>query len=158
MRIRERQASTRSSDAWLLVQRSEKLRRDAEELAQCVHRRACELVGPARGPGVGEDARNTFCHVLHINRLQARVADYLTAQLELSKYPEEGFDQIFAAEDVIPASVRRCPSSSTERAGTGGPVCGRSFPSPMPAGHSSSVSTPGAPRGTSSVAASGPTS
>ncbi len=40
-------------------------------------------------------------------RLRARVADYLTAQLELSKYPEEGFDQIFLPEDIIPASVRR---------------------------------------------------
>jgi hypothetical protein len=40
-------------------------------------------------------------------RLRARVADYLTAQLELSKYPEEGFDQIFSAEDIIPASVRQ---------------------------------------------------
>jgi hypothetical protein len=40
-------------------------------------------------------------------RLRARVADYLTAQLELSKYPEEGFDQIFSADDIIPASVRR---------------------------------------------------
>lgn len=40
-------------------------------------------------------------------RLRSRVADYLTAQLELEKYPEEGFDQILGAEDLIPASVRR---------------------------------------------------
>ena len=40
-------------------------------------------------------------------RLRARVADYLAAQLELSKYPEEGFDQIFLPDDIIPASVRR---------------------------------------------------
>jgi hypothetical protein len=40
-------------------------------------------------------------------RLRARVADYLAAQLELEKYPEEGFDQILTADDIIPASVRR---------------------------------------------------
>ncbi len=40
-------------------------------------------------------------------RLRSRVADYLAAQLELQKYPEEGFDQILSTEDVIPASVRR---------------------------------------------------
>ena len=39
-------------------------------------------------------------------RLRARVADYLTAQLEMGKYPEEGFDQILGPEDLIPASVR----------------------------------------------------
>jgi hypothetical protein len=41
------------------------------------------------------------------SRLRARVGDYLAAQLELKKYPEEGFDQILAPEDLIPASVRR---------------------------------------------------
>lgn len=41
------------------------------------------------------------------NRLRARVADYLGAQLELQKYPEEGFDQILTADDLIPHSVRR---------------------------------------------------
>jgi len=40
-------------------------------------------------------------------RLRSRVAEYLTAQLEMEKYPEEGFDQIFVAEDIMPASVRR---------------------------------------------------
>ncbi len=40
-------------------------------------------------------------------RLRARVADYLKAQLEMEKYPEEGFDQIFVADDIMPASVRR---------------------------------------------------
>ncbi len=39
-------------------------------------------------------------------RLRARVADYLTAQLEMGKYPEEGFDQILGPDDLIPASVR----------------------------------------------------
>jgi hypothetical protein len=40
-------------------------------------------------------------------RLRARLADYLAAQLELSKYPEEGFDEILGADDLNPASVRR---------------------------------------------------
>ncbi len=35
------------------------------------------------------------------------MTDYLVAQTELSKYPEEGFDQILAATDLIPAFVRR---------------------------------------------------
>ena len=40
-------------------------------------------------------------------RLRARVGDYLAAQSELKKYPEEGFDQILGDDDLIPASVRR---------------------------------------------------
>jgi len=40
-------------------------------------------------------------------RLRSRVGDYLTAQFEMEKYPEEGFDQILGADDLIPASVRR---------------------------------------------------
>ena len=40
-------------------------------------------------------------------RLRARVGEYLAAQSELQKYPEEGFDQILPPEDLIPASVRR---------------------------------------------------
>jgi len=40
-------------------------------------------------------------------RLRARISDYLRAQLELEKYPEQGFDQILGTEDLIPASVRR---------------------------------------------------
>ena len=40
-------------------------------------------------------------------RLRSRVSEYLAAQLELKKYPEEGFDQILTADDLIPASVRR---------------------------------------------------
>ena len=41
------------------------------------------------------------------SKLRARVADYLAAQLELQKYPEEGFDQILSADDILPGSVRR---------------------------------------------------
>ncbi len=40
-------------------------------------------------------------------RLRARVGDYLAAQGEMGKYPEEGFDQILAPDEIIPASVRR---------------------------------------------------
>jgi hypothetical protein len=40
-------------------------------------------------------------------RLRSRLADYLNAQRELAKYPEEGFDQILSPSDLIPASVRR---------------------------------------------------
>jgi hypothetical protein len=40
-------------------------------------------------------------------RNRARVGDYLAAQLELHKYPEEGFDQILAESDLIPNFVRR---------------------------------------------------
>ncbi|HEY1786208.1 MAG TPA: DUF1549 domain-containing protein, partial [Pirellulales bacterium] len=40
-------------------------------------------------------------------RVRQRVTDYLVAQTELSKYPEEGFVQILAATDLIPTFVRR---------------------------------------------------
>src|SRR6185503_19565027 len=40
-------------------------------------------------------------------RLRSRVGDYLAAQLELKNYPEEGFDQLLSADDLIPFSVRR---------------------------------------------------
>jgi hypothetical protein len=41
------------------------------------------------------------------DRVRQRVADYLFAQSELSKYGEEGFDIIIAATDIVPAFVRR---------------------------------------------------
>ncbi|MES2707058.1 MAG: PSD1 and planctomycete cytochrome C domain-containing protein [Verrucomicrobiota bacterium] len=40
-------------------------------------------------------------------RVRARVADYLLAQLEPGKYPEESFSQIIAAGDLNPLFVRR---------------------------------------------------
>ena len=40
-------------------------------------------------------------------RARLRVGDYLHAQRELHKYPEEGFDQVFAATDLFPVVVRR---------------------------------------------------
>jgi hypothetical protein len=40
-------------------------------------------------------------------RVRARIGDYLVAQAELDRYPEEGFDQILGDGDIIPAYVRR---------------------------------------------------
>ncbi|MBL8816452.1 MAG: PSD1 domain-containing protein [Planctomyces sp.] len=40
-------------------------------------------------------------------RVRQRVGEYLKAQRELGKYPEEGFDQILAVTDILPAFVRR---------------------------------------------------
>ena len=41
------------------------------------------------------------------NRNRARAGDYLAAQLELHKYPAEGFDQVLATTDLLPTFVRR---------------------------------------------------
>ena len=40
-------------------------------------------------------------------RVRQRVTDYLVAQTELSKYHEEGFDQVLAVTDLIPTFIRR---------------------------------------------------
>jgi hypothetical protein len=40
-------------------------------------------------------------------RIRSRIGDYLQAQLELGKYPEEGFDQILAVTDLLPSFVHR---------------------------------------------------
>ena len=40
-------------------------------------------------------------------RLRERAGDYLAAQLNPKDYPEEGFDQILTAGDIIPMAVRR---------------------------------------------------
>jgi hypothetical protein len=40
-------------------------------------------------------------------RVRSRIGDYLVAQTELERYPEEGFDQLLQDDDVIPAYVRR---------------------------------------------------
>ncbi|WP_425616830.1 DUF1553 domain-containing protein [Anatilimnocola sp. NA78] len=41
------------------------------------------------------------------SRVRDRIGDYLMAQRELHKYPEEGFDQVLEKNDVIPNFVRR---------------------------------------------------
>ncbi len=56
-------------------------------------------------------------------RMRARVADYLAAQLELQKYPEEGFDEILGPDDLNPAAVRRW-RDFLHGAKTGHPVFG----------------------------------
>jgi hypothetical protein len=38
-------------------------------------------------------------------QVRERVSEYLAAQLELDKYPAEGFDQIFKSTDIMPAFV-----------------------------------------------------
>ncbi|MCC6494497.1 MAG: PSD1 domain-containing protein [Pirellulales bacterium] len=40
-------------------------------------------------------------------RARGRIADYLVAQTELEKYPDENFDQVFSKADLLPAYVRR---------------------------------------------------
>jgi cytochrome c553 len=41
------------------------------------------------------------------NRNRQRIGDYLAAQLELHKYPPEGFDQVLAKTDLLPTFVHR---------------------------------------------------
>jgi hypothetical protein len=57
-------------------------------------------------------------------RLKSRLADYLTAQLELHQYPEEGFDQLLSADDIIPASVRRWRDYLLTHRSTADPIWG----------------------------------
>lgn len=40
-------------------------------------------------------------------RVHAKLTDYLLSQLELEKYPAEGFDVVIAKDDLVPAQVRR---------------------------------------------------
>jgi len=40
-------------------------------------------------------------------RARARAGEYLAAQLDFSRFPEEGFDQVFTEKDILPATVRR---------------------------------------------------
>lgn len=41
------------------------------------------------------------------DRILTRVSDYLKAQLELEKYPAEGFDVLIQKDDLVPAQLRR---------------------------------------------------
>ena len=56
------------------------------------------------------------------DRVRARVADYLFAQSELDKYPANGFDQVFQADDILPAFVRRWQRFLREAKRTNEPV------------------------------------
>ena len=40
-------------------------------------------------------------------RVLSRLTDYLLAQLELEKYPAEGFDVVIQKDDLVPAQIRR---------------------------------------------------
>ncbi|HUQ69733.1 MAG TPA: PSD1 and planctomycete cytochrome C domain-containing protein [Planctomycetaceae bacterium] len=55
------------------------------------------------------------------DRVRQRVTEYLVAQTELDRYPEEGFDQVLAATDVIPTFVRRWEAYLLPAAKTGDP-------------------------------------
>lgn len=57
-------------------------------------------------------------------RVRSRLADYLFAQSELQKYPEEGFDVIIAVDDLIPAFVRRWEAFLSRRDTTSDPIFG----------------------------------
>ncbi len=41
------------------------------------------------------------------DRILSRLTDYLLAQLELEKYPAEGFDVLIQKDDLVPAQLRR---------------------------------------------------
>ncbi len=56
------------------------------------------------------------------SRARARAGDYLAAQLELEKYPEQGFDQILTKDDLLPAVVRRWQVYLAQAARAGDPV------------------------------------
>ena len=55
-------------------------------------------------------------------RIRGRVTDYLAAQLELSRYPEAGFDQILTAADLLPSFVHRWRDTLQQAARVHDPV------------------------------------
>ena len=55
-------------------------------------------------------------------RIRSRVADYLAAQLDLSRYPEAGFDQILAPTDLLPSFVHRWRDTLQQAARVQDPV------------------------------------
>ncbi len=55
-------------------------------------------------------------------RVRSRIGDYLQAQLELGKYPEEGFDQILAVSDLLPSFVHRWRDFLRDSKKSGDPV------------------------------------
>lgn len=56
------------------------------------------------------------------DRVRRRVGEYLLAQFELHKYPEEGFDQVLVAEDLFPTFVRRWRDALARAGKGGGPI------------------------------------
>lgn len=55
-------------------------------------------------------------------RVRTRIADYLAAQLEPGRYPEEGFDQVLHPNDLLPSFVHRWRDYLRETAANGDPV------------------------------------
>ena len=55
-------------------------------------------------------------------RVRSRLGDYLQAQRELQKYPEEGFDQILETDDLLPAFVHRWRDGLRDADRRGDPV------------------------------------
>ncbi len=89
-----------------------------------VFQNCAERLVPAAEPAADDAARQAFAIELEkrekkltdllaqrrreaAERVRGRVADYLSAQLELQNYPPEGFDQVLAKGDIIPAFVWR---------------------------------------------------
>lgn len=58
------------------------------------------------------------------DRVRSRLKDYLVAQTELNKYPQEGFDQILATSDAIPSIVWRWEAYIAAEVHAGNPVWG----------------------------------
>jgi len=56
------------------------------------------------------------------DRQRSRITDYLIAQTEISKYPQEGFDIILSTNDLIPALVWRWESYIAAEVHAGSPV------------------------------------
>jgi hypothetical protein len=55
-------------------------------------------------------------------RVRNRIADYLGAQFQLEKYPEEGFDQVLATSDLLPSFVHRWRDFLAQAKRNGHPV------------------------------------
>ena len=77
-----------------------------------------ELQGRQQRLRLAMDARRAEA----TKRARERLADYLLAQRELAKFPEEGFDQILSKADLIPAFVRRWESYLAAGAKAGDPI------------------------------------
>ncbi len=56
------------------------------------------------------------------DRIRGRITDYLVAQTEIAKYPQEGFDIIIAPTDLVPAVVWRWESYIATEIELGNPV------------------------------------
>ncbi len=95
------------------------------------------------------------------DRVRSRITDYLVAQTELDKYPEEGFDQILAATDIIPTFVRRWEAYLAAKSRATDPVFGpwqrlASLPGEFAAGAPAviqEITSPGGPAVNARVAA-----